>query len=139
MTLYTQIQSNDIRSDFKQNDTLRIPSYGVANIPLTITSSDDTRLGPSTLFIFANSTFPPEELIKAKTSNVSGFLPPSVKPENMITQSSLLVTIQEQLTLPDQIKEFWSKVGDPLVFFYGILAGISPWIYTKIKERYKKK
>jgi hypothetical protein len=138
VNLSTQIQSNDIRLDFEQNGTLRIPSYGVANVPLTITSSDDARLGPSTLFIFANSTFPPEELIKANASNISSFLPPSVKPENMITQSSLLVTIQEQLTLPDRIKEFWSKVGDPLTFFYGILAGISPWIYTKIKERNKK-
>jgi hypothetical protein len=138
VNLYTKIQSNEIRLDFKHNDTLQIPSYGVANIPLTITSSDDARLGPSTFFIFADSTFPSEELIRPNAPNISGFLPPSVKPENMITQSSLLVTIQEQLTLPDQIKEFWSKVGDPLTFFYGILAGISPWIYTKIKERNKK-
>jgi hypothetical protein len=137
VNLSSKIQSNDIKLDFKQNKTVRIPSYGVATIPLTITSSDDARIGPYTLFILANSTFPSQELIKPQTSS-PGFLPPSVKPENKITQSSLLITLQEPITLPDQIKEFWSKVGDPLSFFYGILAGISPWIFTKIKERIKK-
>jgi hypothetical protein len=140
VNIYTKSQSNDIKFNFKENDTLRIPTYGVATTPLTITSSEDATIGPFTLFIFANSTFPPEELIQLKSSNISdsSFLPPSVKPENIITQSSLLVTLQDPLTIADQISNFWNKVGDPLSFIYGIVAGISPWIYTKIKGWYKK-
>jgi hypothetical protein len=33
---------------------------------------------------------------------------------------------------------FWSKAGGALSFFYGVLAGISPWIFTKIKEQRNK-
>lgn len=64
-------QSKNILFDFTHNDTklvpvykLRIPSYGIATIPLTISSSDYASIGPHTLFIFANSSFPLEELVK---------------------------------------------------------------------------
>jgi len=127
-------KSNDIQFDL-HNDTLRIPSYGVASTPLTITSSNDARLGPSTLLILANSTFPPEELIKANTSNILG----SVKPENIFTQSALQVTLLEPLTLIDNVSDFWNKLGAPISFIYGIIAGVSPWFFTKIRERLSKK
>ena len=39
--LFTNSPSNDLLLNFKQNNTLRIPSYGLASTPLTITSTDD--------------------------------------------------------------------------------------------------
>jgi hypothetical protein len=150
VNLEAKSQSKNIIFDFTQNDTspipvfkLRIPSYGIAAIPLTITSSEDASIGPHTLFIFANSSFPPEELIKPKSfteKRTPGVLPSSKIPsENVFTQSSLLATLQEPLTAIDNISDFWNKLGAPISFIYGILAGISPWIFTKVKERSKNK
>jgi hypothetical protein len=112
---------------------------------LTITSTDDAVIGPKTLFIFANSSFPPEELITARspeqnTSSPPNFLPPSVRAvENVFSDSTLLLTLQEPLTFVDQIGEFWSKVGAPISFVTGILAGSMPWIFTRFKNIRKKK
>jgi hypothetical protein len=140
--------SKHIILDFTQNDTinvpvyaLRIPSYGIATIPLTITSSKDASVGPYTLFIFANSSFPSEEFIEPKSftqRRTSGIVPTSISSENIFTESTLLVTLQDPLTLIDHISDFWNKVGGPMSFIYGILAGISPWLYTRIKERVKE-
>jgi hypothetical protein len=148
VNLIAKSQSKNIVFDFTQNDTsnipnftLRIPSYGVATIPLTITSSKDASIGPYTIFIFANSSFPPEEFIKPAEiteKSTSNFLPSSAREfENIFTQSSLVAALQEPLTTMDQISDFWSKLGEPISFLYGILAGISPWIFTRIRERRK--
>ena len=144
--LHARSPSKNIVFDFTQNDTsnvsdftLRIPSYGTATTPLTVTSSDGSPIGPYTLFIFANSSFPPEEFIKPRSftqNRTVGLLPP-LSSENVFTQSSLLVTLQDPLTLIDNFSDFWLKVGAPISFVYGILAGISPWIFTRIKERLK--
>ena len=134
--------------DFTQNDTsnipvysVRIPSYGVATVPLAISSVENASIGPYTLFIFANSSFPPEEIIKPEgftQDNSSNFLPYSAKlSENIFTQSSIAANLLEPLTGIDQLSIFWDKLGAPISFIYGILAGISPWIYKKIKERVK--
>jgi hypothetical protein len=148
VNLYAKSQSKNIIFDFTQNDTsnipiftLRIPSYGIATTPLAITSSENASIGPYTLFIFANSSFPPEEFIKPKSftqKSTSNFLPSSAREfENIFTQSSLVATLREPLTTIDHISDFWNKLGAPISFIYGILAGISPWIFTKIRERMK--
>ena len=102
--------------DFTQNDTtnipvftLRIPSYGVATVPLTISSAENASVGPYTIFIFANSSFPPEELIKPEgftQNSSSNFLPPSARlSENIFTQSSLAANLLEPLTGMDQVSD----------------------------------
>ena len=143
--------SDFLTLDFTQNDTtvipastVRIPSYGIATIPLTIRATEDATIAPVTLFIVANSSFPPEELIKpepfARNQTDSSNPPfPPTPSENIFTSSSLLLTLKEALTLEDQISNFWNKLGAPISFVYGILAGISPLIYTKIKERFRLK
>ena len=148
VNLIAKSQSKNIVFDFTQNDTsnvpfftLRIPTYGVATVPLTISSVKNASVGPYTLFIFANSSFPPVEIIKPEgftQDNSSNFLPYSAKlSENIFTQSSIAANLLQPLTEIDQISIFWDKLGAPISFIYGILAGISPWIYTKIKERVK--
>jgi hypothetical protein len=148
VNLIAKSQSKNMVFDFTQNDTsnipvysVRIPSYGVATVPLTISSAENASVGPYTLFIFANSSFPPEEIIKPEgftQDSSSNFLPYSAKlSENIFTQSSIAANLLEPLTGIDQLSIFWDKLGAPISFIYGILAGISPWIYTKIKERVK--
>lgn len=150
ISLNTTSQSKYLISDFTQNDTspdpkyiLRIPSYGIATTPLTIASTENAPVGPYTLFIFANSSFPPEQLIESKSPQESrassGLLPASaLTSENIFTQYSLLVTVREPLTLIDHIGDLWDKVGQPISFVTGIIIGhIGPWIYTKVRERRK--
>ena len=141
-------QSKQLMLDFTQNDrghdkseyVLRIPSYGTATIPLKITSTENATIGPHTLFIFVNSSFPAEQLIRPKSVQRFStiFLPTSVTSENTFTQSSLLVTIQEPLTLIDYIHDFWDKLGAVVSFLTGILTGqVGPWLYNRIKEQLK--
>jgi hypothetical protein len=81
-------------------------------------------------------------LVKPKSfteKRTSGFLPSSKIPsENIFTQSSLLATLQDPLTMIDHFSDFWSKLGAPISFIYGILAGISPWIFTRIRRRVRR-
>jgi hypothetical protein len=150
INLNTTSQSKYLISDFTQNDTspdrnytLRIPSYGIATTPLTIASTENAPIGPYTLFIFANSSFPPEQFIESRSPQESrassGLLPASaLTSENIFTQYSLLVTVREPLTLIDHIGNLWDKVGQPIAFVTGIIIGhVGPWIYTKIRERWK--
>lgn len=127
-------QSPDLKAQFKF-DTLQIPSYGMASIPLTITSLKNASAYPYTLLLFVNSTFPDEEFISTRGL---AFLPPSLKSENTSTTSSILVTVLPALTWPEIISDFWTKLGNPISFIYGILAGISPWIYDRLKNRARK-
>jgi hypothetical protein len=146
VNLVAASQSKKMIFDFTHNDTMdvskyriRIPSHGTATIPLTITALEDAFVGPHTIFISANSSFPPEEFITASTQaqRYSSLLPP-VPSENFITQSSLLLTLDEALTLVDHISNLWSKLGDVLTFITGIVTGyLGPWIYNKMRQRVK--
>jgi len=145
----TKSQTNFIKSSFGHNYqlsnrsdyTLRIPSYGIATIPLTITSLDDAPTGQQTLFIFVNSSFPSEQFLKPKSyqkliNNDATLVPSSVESENIFTQSSLIVTLQDPLTLIDKINDIWNKIGGALSFIMGILIGqILPWLKKWLKEK----
>ena len=133
--VYAKSTVDKITFKFLQNDTLQIPTYGVATTPLVIRASDDASVGPYTLLIFANSSFPPDQLIHVQSANdESSKFYSKLPAENILTQSSVFVTIQEQLTWVDYTSNLWNKVGSPITFIYGILAGISPWIYGKVRN-----
>ncbi len=140
VNIYTVNTSKNILFNFTYN-RLRIPSYGAATTPATITVSKNALPGPYTLFIFANSTFPAEQLIKPKTnvslSDVRFSHLDTSQIENILTQTSMILTINEPPGLADEIGSYWEKLGGPVAFFYGIIAGISPWIYEKIRKSVK--
>ena len=140
VNIYTANTSKDISFNFTYS-RLRIPSYGTATTPLTITASKNALSGPYTLFIFANSTFPSEQLIKPKTIisalDVRFSHLNTSQIENILTQTSMVVTINEPPSFLDQVGFAWEKLGGPISFFYGIVAGMSPWIYGKIKKSVK--
>jgi hypothetical protein len=140
--LDTKSQSKYIEAYFDQRDTIRIPSYGVATIPMTIKSTPDALIGPYTLFIIANSTFPPEEVVTpmlAENDSTSLPIPRSVIPQDIITQSSLLVTLQEPSNILDFIDSLWDRIGGFLAFLYIPSAAIATWAVKEYLDRRKKR
>ena len=142
VNLYTTNQSKYIDFDFASN-RLRIPSIGETSTLLTVNVSKDAVQGPQTLFIFSNSSFPPEELIKPKvnTSNPLANYTSSIQTENILTHSSVSLRVKEPPSPPDwftQIGQSWEKVGGVTQFIYGIIFGISPWLYERFKQKRKK-
>ena len=147
INLEAKSQSEHLILDFTQNDTSseskiaqRIPSYGIATVPLTISSKDNAPIGSYSMFIFANSSFPPEEFLKPKPIKgyATTFLPPSVlTPENIFTQSSMLITLSEPLIWLDHISNFWNKLGGLLSFISGLLIGLGPMAFNKIREKWR--
>jgi len=138
VNVYTLNHSRDIGFNFAYN-TLRIPSYGMSSAPLTVNVSKDALAGPYTLFIFANSTFPPEELLKPRTEISASNFRSSIPTENIVTQSSMLVTVKDPPDFLESISIGWDKLGGPIGFVYGIIAGISPWLYVRFKKIIKEK
>lgn len=58
VTLNAIGDSNSVRLSFEHNKTLRVPSFGLATVPLIIAPSE-APTGPHTIFLFANFTPPP--------------------------------------------------------------------------------
>ena len=129
-------KTDNIKVIFNQNNTLNMPTYGFARTPLTVKAMEDSKIGPYTLILFANSTFPPEQLTEDITKNTS--LVPPVS-ENTLARSDILVTILEPSRWDEEIKDLWNNIGGFASFFYGILAGLTPWIYNSIIKRKKGK
>jgi hypothetical protein len=109
----------------------RLPTNGIGIIPLTIDSTVDARLGPSFLLITANSSFPRDDLLK-----IGGVQ--SVFPDNVNSKSIVSLSVTEAPGPLDRLSEIWSKVGDFATFVYGIVIGISPFLYTLIKKYFFK-
>jgi hypothetical protein len=138
VTLSAKSSIKGIKLDFNGNDTLHMPSYGAITTPLTITPLAESIAGQYTIFLFANSTFPPKELINLKNATESQ-LAYLNRAENIITQSSLIIKLQKELSPLEKIGYFWSNAGDALAFFSGIITGISPWIFKNLRNKLKNK
>lgn len=104
-----------------------LPSYGMATIPLKITPTKDSILGPHTFYVTVKSNFPPDEVIKIQGIH-------SVPPENIIKRSAVLLTIKPEPDFFDKIQMSWGKIGDFAQFIYGIITGLSPFIYQQIRK-----
>ena len=108
------------------SDEITLPSYGITTIPMKVTPTKDEMLGPRTFYVTVKSNFPPDEIIK-----VQGI---PVPPENVIKRSAVLLTIKPEPDFFDKIQMSWGKVGDFAQFIYGIIAGLSPFIYQQIRK-----
>lgn len=131
-TVSLSIENKPSETFFKLHfNELRLSSYGIATTPITITSSKDAPLGPHTFYIIAKSNFPPDELIEVQGTH-------SISAENIITRSVVTLKINPEPDLFDKIQKSWEKIGNFTQFMYGVLAGISPWIYQIIKKIWYK-
>lgn len=127
--LYTLDQPLGIDLDIKY-DRLQIPSFRVASTPVTISSFQNASPRPYTVHIFANFTFPNEAFVIPALQ---------VKSQNIDEQKSLMIRIDNPITLTDQISDFWQKLGSPINFVYVVAAGLAPFVYVLIKRRLGKK
>ena len=120
-----------IKFDFKKGfDKLVVPSYGMVTTDMIISAPQNASIAPYTLTIFANSSFPPEQLLKVRkpdiTTSVSSLdLPPFVQEsQNLFNSSTMAITIHPSLTWQQQISEAWSGFGSAINGFVGLVAAL---------------
>ena len=135
--LSSKNQDTDPVLDFSTKK-LKIPSNGFASIPLTVSTSSNTGIAPHTIFIFANSSYPAFEFVKVNMTSHDYEFPFEIQGEDKVVKTSLLIDVKEPLSLTDKLSEFWNKLGEPLSFLYGVVAGLSPMIFKIIKKKLSK-
>jgi hypothetical protein len=135
--LSSENQDTDPVLDFSAKK-LKIPSNGFASIPLTVSTSSNTNIAPHTIFIFANSSYPAFEFVKVNATSHDFKFPFKIQGEDKMVKTSLLIDVKEPLSLTDKLSEFWNKLGELLLFLYGVVAGLSPMIFKIIKKKLSK-
>lgn len=135
--LYSENQDTDPVLDFSAKK-LKIPSNGFASIPLTVSTSGNTKIAPHTIFIFANSSYPAFEFVKVNATSHDFEFPFKIQGDDKMVKTSLLIDVKEPLSLTDKISEFWNKLGELLLFLYGVVAGLSPMIFKAIRKKLTK-
>ena len=76
VNLSAKSETNNIETFLFQNKSMHMPTYGMASAPLTVKALPNSTAGPYTLIIFANSTFPSEQLLgDINKNNKSNFIP----------------------------------------------------------------
>ena len=135
--LYSENQDTDPVLDFSAKK-LKIPSNGFASIPLTVSTSGNTKIAPHTIFIFANSSYPPLEFVKVNATSNDFEFPLKIPGDDKMVKTSLLIDVKEPLSLTDKISEFWNKLGELLLFVYGVVAGLSPMIFNAVRKKLTK-
>jgi hypothetical protein len=136
-----------IKSYFKKGfDKLVVPSYGMVTTNMIISAVQNASSAPYTLTIFANSSFPPEQLINVKSFvNKTSPLPPSAQEsQNVFSTSTVAASILPPippLTWQQQISETWSGLGSAINGFVGLVAAligmagiIGGWFLRKSKQ-----
>jgi hypothetical protein len=126
------------------NNSIQLPYYGEISIPVKVKTLQNASISPHTIFVNVSSTFPDIEFIKRgfikenekNASEINPFVPK--KSHVNIQTKKLIVNIDKSYSLPERIGKFWENIGGPFTFFYGIIAGLSPWIIKEIKRRINK-
>ena len=136
--LSSRYQGSDPVLDFS-NKQLKIPSDGSASIPLTVTTSSNTSVAPHTITIFTSSSYPDLDFVKMDMASNNTKFPLKIQGEDRVVKTNVLIDVKAPLPLTDKVGQFWSKLGEPITFLYGTLAGISPIIFRIIKKKLENK
>jgi hypothetical protein len=111
-------------------DKLVVPSYGMVSTSMIISAVQNASIAPYTITIFANSSFPPEQLITVKlpanrTSSSSTYFPPSVQEsQNVFASSTMAITVLPPKTWQQQISESWNGFGSAINGFVGLVTAV---------------
>ena len=124
--------------DYNSN-LVRIPPFGLATIPLNIVVSGNADIGPQTIPVSINSSFPTEVYHGSGASGI-GFKVPSTE-ANIVNQTSdLTVRVQKRLDAGQKIAAFWKDFGGPISLIGGgFFGGFSGWIIGKFQRKESKK
>ena len=136
--LSSRYQDSDPALDFSTKK-LKIPSDGTASVPLTVTTSSNTSIAPHTISILTSSSYPDLEFVKVDSVAHDTKFPLKIQGEDRVVRTSLLINVKAPLPLTDKVSQFWTKLGEPITFLYGAIAGISPIIFKIIKKKLENK
>ena len=125
------------------SNLVRIPPFGLATIPLNIVVSGNAEIGPQTLPISINSSFPTvvyQESSYSKSGLVNlGFKVPSTEANTVNQTSDLTVQVQKRLDAGQKIATFWKDFGGPIALIGGgFIGGFSGWIVGKFQRKKSK-
>lgn len=122
-------------------NSVQLPYYGEISIPLKIKVLKNAAISPHTIFLKAVSTFPGIEFIKNNdSSGINKSVPINIQSQEGQEEEKrlkLVINVARSLSLSERIDIMWQQLGGPFAFFYGIIAGLSPWIVKVIKKRIK--
>jgi hypothetical protein len=135
--------SNSLQVSFKKGfDKLKIPTYGIATTPVTISATNNASVAPYALTFFANSSFPPEQLITAKSriSSTRSFIPGAIeKSENIFSQSTMAITIQDPIPpLENFVKTWITPVTGIWTFLAGVATVLTPFVIRLYNKKARK-
>jgi hypothetical protein len=126
-----------IGSEYNQ---VQLPYYGEISVPVKIKVLQNASISPHTIFLKAVSTYPDIEFIKKnESSSVNEFIPINIESQEEEKRLKLVISVARSLSISERIDIMWQQLGGPFAFFYGIIAGLSPWIVKVIKKRINKK
>jgi hypothetical protein len=128
----------EIESEY---NSIQLPHYGEISIPVKIYVLKNASLSPHTIFLKTAATFPDIEFIKKNGSSgdVNKFVPSNIESQEEEKMLKLVISIGRSLSISERIGIMWEQLGGPFAFFYGIIAGLSPWIIKEVKKRINKK
>ena len=111
----------------------------MVTIPLNVVVSRNADIGPQTIPLSINSSFPTEVYHGPGSSNI-GFKVPSTE-ANIVNQTSdLTVEVQKRLDAGQKIATFWKDFGGPISLIGGgFVGGFSGWILGKVQRKGSKK
>jgi hypothetical protein len=145
VNLSAMTPSNNIHINFKRGfDKLKVPTYGMATTHMTISTAYNASIAPYSLTIFANSSFPPDQLITVnKTSNrksPSSLFPPlAEQSQNIVSQSTMAITVEEPIPLLVNFVNTWiTPAAGILTFVAGVGTVLTPFIIHFYNKKRKK-
>lgn len=125
------------------NNLIQVPYYGEIFIPVTLKALENASISAHTVIVKAVYTFPEVEFIKRndiKTNESDVFDFKNIPKQGQVIEKTikLIVNVDKSFSLSERIGKSWEHIGGPFTFFYGIIAGLSPWIIKEIKRRINK-
>ena len=97
---------------------------------MVISAADNASISSHTLTIFANSSFPPENIVSANGFSNKELvslspIPKSVEEsQNIVSQSIMAINILPVLTWQQQISEAWNGFGFAINGFIGLVTAL---------------
>jgi hypothetical protein len=120
-------------------NSIQIPYYGEISIPVKVKALQNASISPHTIFLKAVFSLPDIEFIQKNESNGNNFVPFMERESQQKEKTvKLTVNVDKSFSLSERIGKSWEHIGGPFTFFYGIIAGLSPWIIKEIKRRINK-
>lgn len=127
----------EIESEY---NSIQLPYYGEISIPVKIKALKNASISPHTIFLKAVSTFPDIEFIKKNESSGSNeSLPINIESQEEEKRLKLVISVGRSFSISERIGILWEQIGGPFIFFYGVIAGLSPWIIREVKRRINNK